>query len=234
MKSWAVVALIAVTVTACSSSSKAKTTASTSPTTTAVSTDEQLAKQIVLQKSDVPADWSSTPSGNNSSSDTTDSRLTECLGLPPGPLIENATRADSDSFTSSTQQQASASVRVAKSKADVTSGMKKLSGPKVAGCVSQLLTQVLNSSSQASGQSLGTARVVKLPFDTIGDRTVAYRVSLPVSSAGKSLTVNIDFVVAQVGRVGLFFDGTSIGAPFPTGMSASLLQKMADRAKATE
>src|SRR5690349_10605110 len=108
MKRCVATALIAIVAAACSSNSNAKSTSTTSPTSAAGTSDEQLAKQVVLQKSDVPSDWSSTPTNNNTS-DTTDSRLTQCLGLPPGPLIKNATRADSDSFTTPTRQQASAS-----------------------------------------------------------------------------------------------------------------------------
>jgi hypothetical protein len=231
VKRFASVVLLTVIATACSSSKPKATTTTSSTIAIAGASDQDLAKKIVLNRSDVPADWSSTPNANTSSSDTTDIRLTQCLGLAPGPLIKDATRADSDSFTSSTQQQASASVRVAKNEADVTSAMKNMSGPKFADCVTQLLTQVLNGATRIPAQA-GTARVAKLPFDTIGNRTVAYRVTVPVSAGGQSASVDIDFVVAQVGRVAMFFDGTSVGAPFPSDMSAMLLRKMVDRAKA--
>jgi hypothetical protein len=189
--------------------------------------DVTLAHHLALSLSDLPPGWTSTPHEDQKNAKA-DEELNACMHLPGTKLIASAASADSPDFTSSSRQQITNSVGVATKPSDVAMVLDLLSGANTGACFAGYLDTVLKSAA-SSDAKIGKSSVAPESFDALGDRTVALRATVPVSTKGLNVNVYADIVVVQKGRVGILLTAEDTLNPFPTGMSASLIRKVLAR-----
>ena len=174
--------------------------------------------------SDFPAGWTSAPHSEQKTEEA-DAKLNECLHIPGTKLIPNAANADSEDFTSPDQAEVQNSVSVTQSAANVTSAHDLLASPGTPPCLTTYFNTVLKTASLRDAK-FGTASVNPLSSEKLGDRTVALRATIPVTSKGIEVSVYADVWVAQKGRVAVILEGIDEFSPFPTDTATQLIQKV--------
>jgi hypothetical protein len=191
--------------------------------------DQALAENVDLRLSDFSPGWTSAPRTQEHDADA-EKRFASCIhtSLSPSDLIPSAAKANSPDFTSPSSQEVSSKIAVAKTASDVASAVDVIASPDVPTCLAQYLDAVLGRNAP-SGMQFGQSSVDPESFNALGDRTVAYRITVPVSSKGQRGNVYVDFIVVQKGRVGVIFQAVETLSPFPTDMSAALIRKMLAR-----
>ena len=220
------------------STDRTGTTTSSPPTPSSPTTnpaDEAIARRAVLTLSDLPPGWTSKPR-TNEGRDKFNRQLSACFHIPGPKLIADAADAASPDFNSPVNEVVSSSVGVARSVRDMTKALDLISGPNAPACFAAAfnteLTDRLNSSTgdkPPEGTKIGTVTVSPESFEALGDRTVAFRATIPVSTKAIDTAVYVDFIVVQQGRAGIILSAEDTYAPFPIEISASLLRKVLAR-----
>jgi len=206
-----------------SSNTQHPTTTITNPAVNAA--DQALAQQLVLSLSDFPPGWTSAPH-SESKNDKAQKQLNACLHVPGTNLISRAVNAHSPDFTSPDQAEVQNTVNVAPSATKVSSALDVLASAAAPSCLSEYFNTALNSPGSPKDTKFGTATVNPLPSEPLGDRTVALRAAIPLSSKGTNVTVYADFFVVQKGRVAVVLIGLDEPNPFPTETATQLIQKV--------
>ena len=176
--------------------------------------------------------WTSKPH-EDTDSKKSDEKLAQCLHLPSSKLIADAANADSADFTSSTGLQVTNSVGVAKTADDVRQALDVMSRSDAADCFSQTFDAAIREQTTTgtapADTTFGKTTVSPESFESLGDRTVAYRVTVPVTTKGVNVSIYIDFIVVQKGRVGITLTALDTLTPMNADASASLLGKVLSR-----
>jgi hypothetical protein len=89
--------------------------------------------------------------------------------------------------------------------------------------------QSTTGTAPADTTTFGKTTVSPESFESLGDRTVAYRVTVPVTTKGVNVSIYIDFIVVQKGRVGITLTALDTLTPVAADASASLLGKVLSR-----
>lgn len=214
------------------STTPASTTAAPAATTSAASSttvnaaDQKLAEAATLTLADVPAGWKGTPPTDSPDDPGLEARLATCLGVPQSELRgTDGAKADSNDFSDADGNQVSSSVRyvVDAARNDHTFGI--FSDARMPKCLSDAMGAYLQYSfahpsspadSIPTGMQLGTVQVSSESFPVIGDKTVAYEMTLPFTISGVTQTIYADLVVSVKGRAAALISTLGIGAQFPT------------------
>jgi len=174
-----------------------------------VGADQQAALRASLSLSDLPAGWTSDGSGQFGNGG--DPTLEKCLGIAAARLFDNAPAAvNSSQFSDNADRTLQDSVGYEPTTAAAVHDFPVYQGASFAGCLKMTLIDGMTApdpsdpgDSLPAGTTVGNTSVVRLPFSTMGDRSVAYRLTITFQNHGASVTENIDFLVAVKGRVGV-------------------------------
>lgn len=110
-----------------------------------------------------------------------------------------------------------------------------MSGPDAPKCFTDAFNIGIQENLKSSSDTLpedttiGTASVSPLSFNTLEDRTVAYRAEIPVSAKGFDTALYLDLIFVQQGRVAVILSGQDTITPFPTDMSEELVRRVLAR-----
>lgn len=204
-----------VLMAACGSTSANQGGASTSSSSRAtlpgktVRADHAAAAAANLTLSDFPNGW--TAQAQSSSSDGPKglkATTAKCLGASVSDLgPNNGTDVSSPNFTGpSGNESISSSVAFAGTTAAAHRIEAVWSSPKIPGCLTTALRTAISyelahptgsADSTPKGMTIGAATVSQLSFAHFGDRSIAYRASIPVQYDGLSLDVDSDLVVIE-------------------------------------
>ena len=250
MKMWRVVAVAAV-LAACGSSgthaflptvttgslnaaspAAASAAAGHSATRAAAAGDElAVATSMVLQPSDLPADWKAADHQDaGTGQDRLDQQIGQCMGISRTIFsrADEAAEAHSPDFSlPAKNEQIVNAVKIEVSDAAANQAWQSLATPTFPSCLEQAFKNGLSSVTTAGG-SAPNVSVQRLGFSSLLDRTSALRVTTAVSVAGFTVTVVTDYLFMQRGRVlaALTYTGGSSTAQ-PTPMDAGLEEHLA-------
>ena len=144
---------------------------------------------------------------------------------------ENPRRADSPDFSDSNANQASGNVTYGTDVSQIRGWFAILQGARFPTCLQQALKAVIAnqlahpsnpSDTLPAGASIGDTTVAQLSFPTLGDQSVAYRVTVPINFNGLSVDAYIDFVAIQKGRAVASFSFSGTSTPFSSEMAVQL------------
>lgn len=230
MKSRALVllpAVAAVALAGCTSSKSHSTTSPTTSVTTAAPSKATLAGYL-LKAGDLPAGWTGAPASSNNSTDPTQVKLEQCLGVPNHDPLKVAT-ADSDDFSNGNAS-ISSSADSFRTADVVTTDKNALSSGKAEGCFRQILPEALATSLPA-GSKLGTIELHVTPRSSGDPDNLVATISatIPVTVSGQSVTVYVSTAYIVGPQVEAQVDFENVGAPVPAGLQAQLVKTVADR-----
>ena len=162
----------------------------------------------------------------------------DCMQVPSGFFSDDPRKvqADSPDFSSPDDTQVHNSITIEATASAIQEPFAIFTRPEMVGCLQQAMTAELDytfshdidGSPPPSDVTIGKATVEKEDFPTIGDGTVAYRVTVPITAAGTDVNVKTTRTDRQrPGRISV--DITSIGSPFPIETTQELATKIAGR-----
>lgn len=241
MRARSVIALIvAVTLTAACGGGGDSPESEAPPQATStqnIAADKAAAEQAVLRLSDFAPGWQANPHEESPDDPDLTRRLGECLRVDVSLMGENPASADSPDFESPDEQEVLSSVSFAPTAAKAQEMFAIFERPETPGCLSDAGSKAVEDSLKRpepgeevpAGVTVGKVSVNRASFPTMGERTVAYRMTVPVRFGGLSLSVYADLVLVLRARgVALvsFFD---FGSPFPTDHAQKFTKTVADR-----
>ncbi len=240
------VLVLSLTMASCSSGGKSATSTSlpsgasssipTTSTTTQpsqnVAADKALSHAASLKLSDFPTGWTSQPNNPNPNVPNVDQSLASCLHTSASLFNRNSpTQVQSPDFSDSNGDTVNSQVTYSASASIAEPGLALLQSPRMPSClqtaVSTLISYALAhpsnpSDSVPSGVSVGQTTVDQMSFPTLGDQTIAYRVTVPVSAASLNIDAYVDGVWIRKGRAVALLEFEGIGNPLDPTMEQQL------------
>ena len=169
------------------------------------------AEAALLVLADFPSGWSQVPEADDTdANDEVKQQVASCAGADGESVIDvGGALARTGTFTSpSDDQVAEAAVSVATSVDVAENRVAAFADPKFASCARDVYQDWAQDAVSANDAEVGEITVAPLNVSSVGDETVAYRVTVPVQSDGTSLgEVYTDVILVRAGRglAGLFF-----------------------------
>lgn len=211
--------------TAAATASQSRTTPSKPPVENAA--DQRIAEAGKLRLSDFP-------SGFVQSDESEDSIAGSCNGVEQA---KNATNRHDDApdFQKGDNTQATNTVYVYADEASAHSGFLSLSSRATRECISKQLSAYLAKQAKSTGPgdteavTIGKPTTGEVAIDAVGDEQSGGRVSVPVSSQGLDVDLEIDVVFVRVGRAVSALVFTDVPSPFDGDLRAQLTRKVARR-----
>jgi hypothetical protein len=198
--------------------------------------DEEAAEAALLVLDDFPAGWEAEPAEEDDDAEDADIRaaLDDCLGVDESEPDTDNPSASSPTFTSPDDEEVTAEVTLTPSAGDARRTIERLESDAAPGCYADAIGAVIERNLQDSGGmqddvELGEPTVERIPFERLGDGTVAFRSTLPVSVQGTDLELFFDTVFVRVGSVGIETSFSSEITPFDSGESERLTRIVVDR-----
>jgi hypothetical protein len=236
-----VAAVAALMLVACGDSNDAATTTSRSVTTTKstetsatgttatgqdVAADREAAEAAALKLSDFPPGWTSAPHEESADVPNVDAQLAKCLGVDESELNseDGPASVDSPDFSDVNDNAVSNSVEYLAAESDAQHRFALFADEKVPDCLTDAIAKVLDyflehpenpEDTVPPGVTVGTPTVEPLSMPAIGDQTVAYRLTVPITSDVISVTAYVDIIVAIKGRAAVEMTFESLATPFP-------------------
>lgn len=233
-------ALLMVTSCASGDDEAASSPATTTPDTRPeLGADQAAAQAALLTLSDFPAGWSEVPADDEGDDDA-DREVAACVGQTGDSIIDTGeAEASTGDFTDPEGNVTiSETVGLAVSADDATSQLAALDEPGVTGCIQSafrdfIADQIDNPPTPADslpeGASVGDVTFGRLNVTSVGDQTVAYRATIPISVEGFNVDFYIDVVLVRVGRSIAALNVASVLSPYPTEQLDALLATAVQR-----
>ena len=199
----------------------------TATTGAAPSGDGQDARRIVLQQSDFPAGWTSTPAEPEDEEDAESQAAFErCLDAD---LSESQGSVRSPDFAQGASFQASSTADIVPSDEVMEADWAALQRDKLPACVQDQLAAELRREAE-EGVRFSDLEAERVDFPATGDGALAGRVTLTLTSEGRTVPVSTDVVFIRKGRAQILLTLVALGEPFPPTLAAELGRALAGRA----
>ena len=213
--------LVAVLASCSSSSSKTTTStvaspsssSSTAPPSASPASQSELAK-IVLQPSDLPAGWTSTPYQADPNEAAELAALMRCLGLP-NTASDKVAEANSDDFHLG-DASVSSSASSYRSQSAVDSNVAALHSSKFSSCLAQQLKQLIAPQLPA-GAAIESVSVKVTPGSAGGPANVVGTVvgTIKIRAGGQQTVLYLRFAYIIGPLIWADVDAVNIGTPIP-------------------
>jgi hypothetical protein len=196
------------------------------------------AKQQLLVKSDLPSGWTAqgsvtTSGGGGKTSFPGGNQLATCIGVSPRLITLNTPEATSPTF------QTAGSVDSVQDQVSVFSSAKvgaqqytAISGPKVPGCLTEVLAGPAGqqlTQSFGSGVTVGTISVTPAKRAMLIPHSSGFTMAFPVTTKGISLTATVTVISFVRGTFGTQVTLTTAGLPFPAALAHHLVAVASSR-----
>ena len=209
-----------------------------------VAADKALAQMAILKLSDFPAGWTSNPSQSSSSGDQQfGNDLDTCLHTSESILRTNGSPASADSpeFDDSNANTAESAVQYRASTANAQAVMKIVQQTNFPSCMTTAISKVITSAIQnpstgstlPAGASVGSVTFAAMSFPTYADASKAFRLTIPITYSGLTLSAYFDLILVEKGRVVVSMDFLGAGQPFDTAMEQQLTSLVVGRLTST-
>jgi hypothetical protein len=205
-----------------------QTTASTSTTVKSsqdIAADTAAARAASLRLSDFPAGWIAEPSNSDPEKDNAlMAQLAKFLGVSVRELSDAPVSYDSADFSDTNDLTASSSVDYRATAAEQNRSFELLTGLKTPDCLATTLSNFIDEQvhhpsnsddTLPAGATVGRPTVSALAFPQFGDKSAAYRVAIPFSYEGLTITPLLDEVFVIKGRASVTMSFQSNESPFP-------------------
>jgi hypothetical protein len=207
-----------------------------------VAADKAAAERAILKLSDFPPGWEAKPHEETPDDPDVARRLSDCLRVDlSGFEDDNPASADSPDFESPEQQEVQSFVGFEPTSAKAQELFAIFERPETPGCLSEATSEIITESLKRpepgeelpKGVTVGQVSINRASFPTIGERTIAFRMTIPVRADRLQLSVYADMVFALKARAGVVLSFIDFGSPFPTDQAQQLTRIVVDRVPAS-
>lgn len=177
-----------------------------------VAADQKIVDAAVLTLRDVPAGWTSKPPEDDDD-DSGKAKIAKCVGHDYDELYNDAyPTAESDTFISPNDNEMSVEVGLAPTEEWLVNAFEITRSTRFRDCLLKNLEAELQSNGDVE---VGDLSVNEMSFNPIGDDVMAFRVNMPLSAEGFTITAVADFVLVRVDRGQVAFTAFSLDSPMP-------------------
>ena len=226
---------VGLAVAGCSSSpsTSATTTASRASSSTLPATpgDETLAKNELLQLSDLPSGWSAsgsiTSGAGTGLSPQQIQQLASCLGISVSAIDTNPAQASSPTFNDPTGVvSVQDDVSVYPNAQGARTDFSTFSNPKSPSCIVSVFGPTFRKEAQSglqSGQTFGTLSASKKTFPSYGDESGQLELVAPITQGNQVVHIYVDIYIVVKGRGESVILVFSPGSPFPLNTATQIV-----------
>ncbi len=252
-----VTAALVVLLASCGGGSGTKSSSTTVPggstsTTSAgrssaqLAADRQTARAALLRLSDLPAGWDAKArddsSNNTPALKAAEKAFGQCLGIDPALLSnqDDTTKATatSDKFTDGQNMAVENNVEYEPDTTQLNQVMTALQQPQARQCFQTFVNTAVKSSIEhpspgstiPQGVTFGNPEVATVNLPGLNaDTAVDYRVSMPVSARGFTISVYLDLLFATRARAVTLLTYQDVSKPFPADRETRLANTVLNR-----
>jgi hypothetical protein len=198
--------------------------------------DQALADSVVFALDDFPAGWQQEPAREDDATDEETRRaVADCLGVRVTDSKPDHPNAASPKFVGPDDSEVTDDVTVAPSVDEASRLFDVMEGDDVPACYAQAVEGAIAAELAAPGDDtvdveFGEPSFNPVSFPDMGDESLAFRLSIPLTRQGQSIQVHNDLVLVRVGRTLIYAEFVAAFTPFDTTESTRLTQLLVDRA----
>lgn len=193
------------------------------------------AKKALIVVSDFPAGWTTSPSGNTSSSHLGVVQVAACLGVSAKEVTYNPPQANSPNFNqNSAGLSAGDDVEIFPNATVVNQQFDLYSAIRAPTCFAQAFNtpsvKAAFAKQLGTGVTIGKVTSARLARPRVHDRATALSVTIPIKHGGTTITISLVGVIIVSGLKGAELIFTSAkGTAFPASLAAHLESVTAQR-----
>lgn len=224
--------IVAALVTAgCGGDDDSSKTSSPNPTEAASPEEQAVVDAALLELSDFPSGWSQRTAEDEEDPREEDRQraIAECMGVDFERLYGEDVSADSPTFVSPGDEEISSSAGIEDTEEDARFVVETLATDKALTCIAEQLQAFMEERSRGEDAEIGTVAVDRMSFTQLGDRTDAYRITVPIKAEGLEVDAYFDIASVRVGRAGATVQAFSVITPFDTAQLEELTATVVDR-----
>lgn len=212
--------------------------------------DEAAAKRMLLTTSDMPPGFKPTAGSGesdagggsgNASDDEADAAFAKCIGEDSAVTADtdNPSASSPDFANDDASKEISSEVEFTASADEARKDFAVLTRATTSACIQRAIKDVLTKQAASDPSApadlkIGEPAVEPLPSNGLGDESGGFRLSVPISTQGVSVTVYFDLVATRVGRIEITTTFLSTGEPPVAADEQRLTEVVVDRAPAAE
>ncbi len=196
--------------------------------------DQVIADEAVLTLDDMPTGWEVAPAEDEEEAqaeeDELDEAFAECLDIDVSELQSDSPTADSG-FVNSDDEEVTSKVTVSASEAEIQDDIDRFRDETAQGCYVDVVSEVLATRLISSGEDVEIGEITfnELSFEDLGDDSIAFRLTVPLSSEGVDVDLYVDYVIARKGRVAVTNSFQTTFTPFDEAVALELTEIVVDR-----
>ena len=194
--------------------------------------DQELADSAVLTLDDMPSGWEVSPEDENADEqqDELNQAFADCLDIDVSEIDSDNPSAES-AFGNTDDEEITSDVEVADSAGEVKEYLDRFRHPDGQQCYRDVISDAFAKSMLAEGEDLelGDITFNEVSFEDLGDDSIAFRLTVPVSSQGFEVELFVDVVAVAEGRVGVTTTFQSLFTPFDPEEALRLTEIVLDR-----
>ena len=190
--------------------------------------DAVRARRLVVRITDLPAGWTSRPHQRTPEDEQVERELRACLG--GGQIPTRTAEADSDDFANAGSQVTSRAV-VAPTVEQARREHDRAATPEFSRCLTEVFRRRFQRS-PPEGAALQDLRADRLSVPPVADGLVAHRLTITLSAPQGNAVFYADLFVMRSERTSVSVNFVNPGSPFPADVERSVMDRLANRAKA--
>ena len=181
--------------------------------------DQAIADAALLTLKDFPAGWeAASPEGDEDDREGQE-KIAECVGVEYDELYDDTNaEATSPDFTNDMDEEVSVEVSVG-DEDRAKRAFEIAAQPEFRECLAEGMNDEIQANADedgANGVEVGDATLNELSFPALGDESLAFRMTIPISASGMDFDAVIDFVGVRVGRAQTQLTSFGVGTQLPT------------------
>lgn len=181
--------------------------------------DQRIAEAALLTLKDFPAGWEAVAPEDEDDERAGQEKIAECVGVEYDDLYDDTNaEATSPDFTNELEEELSVTVSVGDEDRSERA-FEIATRPEFRECLAEGMNDEIKANAEADsskGVEVGDVSVNELSFPSLGDESLAFRMTIPISASGLDLDAVIDFVGVRVGRAQTHLTSFGVGTQLST------------------
>jgi hypothetical protein len=192
--------------------------------------DQAIAEGSVLVLADFPSGWEA-KAPDDDEDDAANHRIASCMGVDYDELYGGRSgEADSKDFEISDDESLSNSVQISPDETRAEHAFELASTDKFPECLlAETEKYIKKAAADEEDMKVGKLSFNQLSFDKFGDKTIAYRLTVPIATQGFDIDVIGDFILVRVGRGTTLISSQSMSSPFDVNELSNFTKIATDR-----
>lgn len=199
---------------------------------------QEVAEEAVLALDDLPAGWEKNPpptEEEQEEEDVLNKNFADCLDIDVSEITGGEVASAESSFSNADDEEVTSEVTVAETEGEMAEHLGRFRDPAAQRCYVEVIQRAitLNLLEGEDDVEVGEITFNEMSFEDVGDDSLAFRLTVPVSDEAFEVELFIDYVLVMKGRVGITTTFQSTFSPFDQDEALRLAELVVDRVPAS-